>query len=167
MEDRLLFDTVLAKFTAYCNPRKNITITSHKFFTYKQQEGQPFNDYIMELKKRSSECEFGHAAEEMRIHAKELNSFQKNADVNKISRKHVTTSKKKIQSNTYDKQSKSSWDVIKRYKFCNSSHNHDQCPAYGKKCRSCKQLNHFQVYCPNKQVKAISEASSTSYSSDE
>ena len=58
-KDRLNFDTVLAKFTAYCNPRKNITINRHKFFTYKQQEGQPFSDYIMELKKRSSECEFG------------------------------------------------------------------------------------------------------------
>ena len=201
-----MFDTVLAKFMTYCNPRKNITITRHKFFTYKQQEGQPFNGYIMELKKRSSECEFGtlqdslnkdmivcgvidnslrerllrdadlalenaiasgHAAEETRPHAKELNSFQKNADVNKISRKHIITSKKKTPSNTYDKQSKSSWDVIKRYKFCNSTHNRGQCPAYGKKFRSYTQLNHFQVCYPNKQVKAIPEASSTNNSSDE
>ena len=109
----------------------------------------------------------GHAAEETRLHAKELNSFQKNADVNKISKKHVIASRRKTPSNKHEKQSKSSWDVIKRCKFCNSTHNRGHCPAYGKKCRSCKQLNHFQICCPNKQVKAISEASSTNDSSDE
>ena len=59
VEDRLKFDTVLAKCTTYCNPRKNITLTRHKVFTYKQQESKPVSDYIMELKKCSSECEFG------------------------------------------------------------------------------------------------------------
>ena len=204
--DRFKLDTVLEKFTAYCNPRKNITIIRHKFFTYKQQEGQSFNDYIIELKKRSSECEFGnlqdslvkdmivcgvidnslrerllrdadltldkaiasgHAAEETRLHAKELNSFQNNVEVNKVSRKQGYDVRKKTTSNKFDKQSKRSWDVIKRCKFCNSTHNRGQCPAYGKKCRACKQLNHFQMCCPYKQVKEIYEAPSLNDSSDE
>ena len=50
---------MLEKFTSYCNPRKNITILRHKFFTYKQVEGQSFNDFVTELKKHGSECEFG------------------------------------------------------------------------------------------------------------
>ena len=204
--DRFILDTVLEKFTAYCNPRKNITIIRHKFFTYKQQEGQSFNDYVIELKKRSSECEFGnlqdslvkdmivcgvidnslrerllrdadltldkaiasgHAAEETRLHAKELNSFQNNVEVNKVSRKQGYDVRKKTTSNKFDKQSKKSWDVIKRCKFCNSTHNGGQCPAYGKKCRACKQLNHFQMCCPYKQVKEIYEAPSLNDSSDE
>ena len=49
---------VLHKFSEYCNPRKNITILRHKFFTYRQQEGQNFHDFVTELKKLSSECEF-------------------------------------------------------------------------------------------------------------
>ena len=57
--DKLKLKPVLEKFTMYCNPRKNITILRHKFFTYKQAEGQCFNDFVTELKKRSSECEFG------------------------------------------------------------------------------------------------------------
>ena len=57
--DKLKLKPVLEKFTSYCNPRKNITILRQKFFTYKQVEGQCFNDFVTELKKRSSECEFG------------------------------------------------------------------------------------------------------------
>ena len=204
--DRFKLDTVLEKFTAYCNPHKNITIIRHKFFTYKQQEGQSFNDYVIELKKRGFECEFGnlqdsivkemivcgvidnslrerllrdadltldkaiasgHAAEETRLHAKELNSFQNNVEVNKVSRKQGYDVRKKTTSNELDKQSRKSWDVIKRCKFCNSTHNRGQCPAYGKKCRACKQRNHFQMCGPYKQVKEIYEAPSLNDSSDE
>ncbi len=57
--EKLKLKPVLEKFTMYSNPRKNITILRHKFFTYKQVEGQCFNDFVTELKKRSSECEFG------------------------------------------------------------------------------------------------------------
>ena len=46
------------KFSEYCNPRKNITILRYRFFTYKQQQGQNFHDFVTELKKLSSKCEF-------------------------------------------------------------------------------------------------------------
>ena len=49
---------VLHKFSEYCNPRKNTTILWHKFFTYRQQEGQNFHDFVTELKKLSSKCKF-------------------------------------------------------------------------------------------------------------
>ena len=57
--DKLKLKPVLGKFTSYCNPGKNIAILCHKFFTYKQVEGQSFNDFVTELKKCGSECEFG------------------------------------------------------------------------------------------------------------
>ena len=40
------------KFSEY------ITILHHKFFTYRQQEGQNFHDFVTEFKNLSSECEF-------------------------------------------------------------------------------------------------------------
>ena len=46
------------QISEYCNPRKNITILCHKFFTYRQQEGQDFHDFVTELTRLSSECEF-------------------------------------------------------------------------------------------------------------
>ena len=49
---------VLHKFLEYCNPRKSILILRHKFFPYRQQEGQNFHDFATEFKKLSSKCEF-------------------------------------------------------------------------------------------------------------
>ena len=56
--DKLTFKPVLKKFEEYCNPRRNTTIQRHKFFPYRQTEGQSFNDFVTELKKLSSENEF-------------------------------------------------------------------------------------------------------------
>ena len=56
--DEMKFAPVLHKFSEYCNSRKNITILCQKFFTYRQQEGQNFDDFVTELKKLSSKCEF-------------------------------------------------------------------------------------------------------------
>ena len=51
---------VFPNFSEYCNPRKNITILRHKFFTYRQQEGQTFvNEFSSNFRKKlSCECEF-------------------------------------------------------------------------------------------------------------
>ena len=54
--DEMKLAPVLHKFLKYCNPRKNIL--RHKFFTYRKQEGQNFHDFVTELKKWSSKCEF-------------------------------------------------------------------------------------------------------------
>ena len=56
--DEMRLASVLEKFSEYYNPRKNITILCHKFFTYQQHEGQYFHDFVTELKKLRSECEF-------------------------------------------------------------------------------------------------------------
>ena len=58
--DEMKLAPVLHKFLEYCNRRKNITILCHKFFTYRQQDGQYFHDFVTELKKLSSECEFNN-----------------------------------------------------------------------------------------------------------
>ena len=41
---------VLKEFSEYCNARTNIAILRHKFFTYRQHEGQNLHDFITELK---------------------------------------------------------------------------------------------------------------------
>ena len=58
-DDKYRLDVVLEKFQEYCNPRANITFLRHQFFTCKQRDGQAFDDFITELKKRSAEWEFG------------------------------------------------------------------------------------------------------------
>ena len=64
-DDKLKFDLILKKFDEYCSPRKNITLTRYKFLTYKQKEGQTFNEFLTQLRKFSSDCEFGELRESL------------------------------------------------------------------------------------------------------
>ena len=57
-DQAMVLQTILEKFDVYCNPRKNITMIRHQFFSYKQSEGQNFANFVTELKKRSADCEF-------------------------------------------------------------------------------------------------------------
>ena len=52
-------DPVIAKFDKYMNPKKNIPYLRYKFFSYNQNEDQNIDDYVTELKIKSSRCEFG------------------------------------------------------------------------------------------------------------
>ena len=56
--DEMRLAAVLEKFSEYCNPRKNITILCHRFFTYIQHERQNLHDFVTELKKLGSKCKF-------------------------------------------------------------------------------------------------------------
>ena len=55
--DSLKLNPILDQFEAYCNPRPNTTINRHKFF-YRQAEGQPFNNFVTELRTLSAEWAF-------------------------------------------------------------------------------------------------------------
>ena len=56
---KLKLQPVIAKFENYCNPRTNTLIIRHKFLTYKQSEGQSFDNFVTALRKLSNECSFG------------------------------------------------------------------------------------------------------------
>ena len=58
--DKLKLQPVFPKFENYCNPRTNTMIIRHKLFTYKQSEGQSFNNFVTELRKLSNKCTFGY-----------------------------------------------------------------------------------------------------------
>lgn len=51
--------TVLRKFDAYFLPKRNLTYERHVFFTCSQIEGQSFDLYLAELRRKSENCEFG------------------------------------------------------------------------------------------------------------
>ena len=50
---------IMAKFEAYCNPRKNITWERHVFNTRNQQIGETIDQYVTDLKTKAKSCEFG------------------------------------------------------------------------------------------------------------
>ena len=49
------YNKVLEHFEIYFEPPKNITYSRFKFFTYRQDPGQTFNDYLFEMRKLSSD----------------------------------------------------------------------------------------------------------------
>ena len=57
--DDMKLDKILEKFEAYLAPRKNVTYSRYKFFTYRQEEGMSFNKYLTEMKKLGGDCELG------------------------------------------------------------------------------------------------------------
>ena len=58
-DDKMKFSKILEKFDEYCNPRKNLTFLCYKLFTYRQKEGESFDDSLSQLKKLSADCKFG------------------------------------------------------------------------------------------------------------
>ena len=134
-------------------------------FLHRQHEGQNFYDFITELKKLSSECEFetlldslikdiivcdtndnslrehllceseltlpkaiytGHAAEETCKHAHKILKSNETIDLHKISKHSKCRSVTSAQTT----------GIIKKCKFCESSHYLGKCPAYGKACHN-------------------------------
>ena len=68
-----------------------------------------------------------HATEETRKHACKILRVQPSVDIDKIF-------KKKLNKSNHNTPNQNTKEVIKKYKFCNSSHPRGKCPAYEKVC---------------------------------
>ena len=55
--DSMKLEKNIEQFEEYFKPRKNVTHSWFKFFTYYQEIGQSFDDYMTELRKLSCDCE--------------------------------------------------------------------------------------------------------------
>ncbi|CAI9721877.1 K02A2.6-like family member retr-1 [Octopus vulgaris] len=64
-DEEMNLQTVIEKFDAYCEPRKNITFLRHKFFTCGQAEHQKFDEYVVELRQKAQQCEFGNLTDSL------------------------------------------------------------------------------------------------------
>jgi hypothetical protein len=56
--DDVKVDKIMEKFERYCNPRKNLTLDKHSFFTRNQQEDETVDTYVTELRNKASRCKF-------------------------------------------------------------------------------------------------------------
>ncbi|XP_045450007.1 uncharacterized protein K02A2.6-like [Melitaea cinxia] len=59
------YEKVITKFNEYFIPRKNESVNSHLFFTRNQKEGETFDSFYTDIKKLSTECEFGNLLDRM------------------------------------------------------------------------------------------------------
>ena len=173
-DDEMKLEPVLSKFSDYCNPRKNVTILRHKFFTYRHLEDKSFHDFITELKKLNAECEFENLREflikDMIVCGTNENAFRERllteSDLTllrAISAGHAaeetwkhackTLKTNKLRRPHHQAPNKKSKEIIKKCKFCSGYYPRGKCPAYGKSCLNCNQKNHFKVCCPQNRKK--------------
>lgn len=62
---RAVYDTVVAAFETYCNPRKNVIYERYKFNQRNQRDGEKFDEFLVDLKLLSRYCDFGAAESEL------------------------------------------------------------------------------------------------------
>ena len=67
-DPEMVLANVIKKFDEFCNPRKNTTILRHKFFCYKQGDGQTFSDFVTQLKRLSQDCKFETLKDSLILH---------------------------------------------------------------------------------------------------
>ena len=105
--------------------------------------------------------EAGHASEETKRHARELEK-QQVSEINRVRSDQEKTSKTKDSLTVLITD-----DMIKKCKFCSGSHQRGNCPAYAKRCRNCNRKNHFASRCSQKMVNQVAVQDTSSSSSDE
>lgn len=64
-EDKYDFDKVITEFEKYMTPRKNVVYERFLFYNRKQDEGEPFDHFLTDLKKLSKTCDFGDSCDSM------------------------------------------------------------------------------------------------------
>ena len=178
-EDKISFEILIGKFDEHCLPRKNITLLRHKFFTYKQKEGQSFHEFVIQLKRLSSDCEFGELKDSLirdtiiigisdeRLRERMLR--EPDLDLTKAlllgnsakqTRNHVKELRQVEVAEIDSIRSKSSTNnrrtdrlmSIEHCKYCGGSHKRGACPAYGQTCNKRRKSNHFSKVCQSRTV---------------
>lgn len=167
-------EKLLEQFEKHIKPRKNIIANSYKFFNMAQGEGETFEHYVTELKKQAKLCEFKEedrlvrdmivigikdkGVQERLLRESDLTldqamQFGRAAEIGKM---QVGALNEKKDIDTIHKQRVNYRKEKKNYRNncgkCGKIHEPRKCPAFGKKCVLCNNLNHFAVMCRNKNI---------------
>ena len=57
-EDKVDYELVLTKFRTYCEPRKNIVFERYQFWGRNQNQGEPVDQWVTDLRTKAAKCEF-------------------------------------------------------------------------------------------------------------
>ena len=182
--EHMNFDSIIKQFDEYCLPKKNLTLIRHRFFTYTQKEGQSFSEFIVQLKKLSTDCEFNELKESLirdmiivgvtddRLRERMLREPDLNlgkalqlGNSAEQTKHHIKELKKeteidyiqKLNPKSRSTNTKTKTQIINNCRYCGKSHARGSCPAYGQNCRKCNKVNHFANVCLSKTVNIIEQ----------
>ena len=145
-EDSMKYNKVLKYFEAYFGPRKNITYSRFKSFTYRQESDQIFDGYLTEMRKLSSDCNLLAFRESLLRDTLIIGLNHKNIQERLLRESTLDLTKTLDTCRTVDadeirkrpRQHKTqprtqSFEIIDKCKFCLYSHKRGSCPAYAKR----------------------------------
>lgn len=64
-DDKKSLEAIMTKFEHYCNPRKNVVYERYLFYMRQQKDGEPFDQFLNDIKTLVKSCEFGTEADNM------------------------------------------------------------------------------------------------------
>ncbi|XP_075739068.1 uncharacterized protein LOC142784530 [Rhipicephalus microplus] len=168
-ESREDYDTLVRKFEDYCVDQGNEVYERHIFRRRTQEEAEPFERFLRDLKKQAKLCNFGTLEESMirdqvmfgtnnaklrekLLSDKDLNlqkaeEFCKAAELAAI--QSAAGSNESLHVDITRRTHRTKFANGTRCRNCNKVHAPERCPAYGKTCYTCKKRNHFAVCCNN------------------
>ena len=112
-ENKLNFDHILDKFEEYCSPKKNMTLIRHKFLSYKQREGQTFSEFLTQLRKLSTDCEFGELKDSLIRDIIVIGILDKRVQ-ERLLRESELTLKRAIEISTSSEQTKQHTEALRQ-----------------------------------------------------
>ena len=167
---------VQEKFEEYCIPKSNTTMERYLLFTRRQKVGETFDEYVVALRSMVARCEFPATADSIlkdcivlgiRDEKVRCDLLRRNEDLDKVlctcrcgeaAQSHLKLLKEPYAENqpvpVENIQATSTTKPTRERKcrFCGGSHQPRSCPAYGKVCRACGKLGHFERVCMSKNV---------------
>ncbi len=174
LETRESLEVIIRKFSDICVPQTNITLERFRFFTRNQSRGESFQTYYSDLRNKASTCNFDNLHDEMlrdrivcgidsdslrkallKEHDLTLDKARRICMVNEISDKGVQELASKVSNEVHALHPRRNKPHTQGATcgYCTFSHPPGKCPAYGKKCRSCGKMNHFEAACKASQRK--------------
>jgi hypothetical protein len=176
-EQKDKIDPLKAKMKEHCDGKRNITLIRYRFNTTNQNEGQSFDNYLIELRHKIEYCEYAglkdsllmdriicgirdYTVREKLLHTDELN-LAKCIDICRISEINVVDLKapaeqKEVSAinkryNSKQPFNRKPWNrnpqKSSRCYNCGQSHEKYKCPAYHATCEKCKKRGHFTDVC--------------------
>ena len=64
-EEEGVYQSVIGKFDAYCNPKKNENYERYVFNSRKQQKGEAIEQFVTDLKLKAQTCQFDNLRDSM------------------------------------------------------------------------------------------------------
>ncbi|XP_072380022.1 uncharacterized protein [Diabrotica undecimpunctata] len=161
-EDRTV-TCVKKKFEEYCSPKKNVIFERFKFNSISQQEGQPFDSFVTELRKAIKTTEYSQ--QDQMIRDRIVMGIHNKATQEKLLRESELTLMKAVDICRAIEISKDQSKMLQNESLINAvqrreprcdrvctrcGYNHlrdNRCPAWGKTCAKCQGHNHFAKVC--------------------